>query len=386
MHSQLAALIIACVIVLSSCAVRHRPVTNWKLQPSGQAHVLVPPKPPTGRAIELVNARSVRKGGPECGIDSRQVKLGWRGRTAKVVIEPGVVAPQGLVDPAGGPMRLSGTPVRDQSWWSEFLGELSKREAGRCLGAGEAELLSKRIIENVAMPSSQAFDLRYGNFPLTGYLDLEPSFALKYVSPILRPGVEKYSNLADVAGYETAYYHVDAQRGGGAKLRLRSVEHNIGRKTVSVAEPVTMRIALPESARFVRYFFREWRIAGDRKIALLATSRKDTLYSMTRRFTADPEGFCGSVSPSEAACVPIPRDTVLTPETAFRMNGKSVSVIIGGAIGDAARAAGLRKQEEILPNLKVSRPYEGMLLPVEFDRKQSSVLRLVLIGGEDVRW
>jgi hypothetical protein len=283
-------------------------------------------------------------------------------------------------------MPLAGTPVRDQTWWTEFGGELQKREEAGCLGTGESDLLVKRIVENVAMPSIQAFHLRYGFFPRTGYLDLEPRFVLKSVAPVLKPGIVQYSGPADVAGYETAYYHAAGRKGGGVKLQLLSAERLMDRTVTKVKSPATIRLDLPETARYVRYFFREWRVAGDRKIALLATSRKDTLDSLTRRFESDPEGFCRTVSPAEASCIAIPREAVVTPETVLRLNGKSSSVIIAGTVGDAARAAGVKKQEDLLSTIQVSRPYEGRLLPVEFDRSRSDVLRLVLIGGEEVRW
>jgi hypothetical protein len=34
----------------------------------------------------------------------------------------------------------------------------------------------------------------------------------------------------------------------------------------------------------------------------------------------------------------------------------------------------------------VLRPYEGALVPVEFDRTRPDILALTLMGGEEIRW
>ena len=248
----------------------------------------LPPLPPRGQSVLLLV-------GPE-------IQLSWHGRTAQVVIGRDVVSP----------------------------------------AARDAKNLSARIVENLPMPSSVAYQLRYGNFLSTGYIDIEPEFVLSSVAPLLKPGVANYRTPEDVVGYGTVYYEVEPRGDGGGK------------------------------------------------IALLATPAAALLSAVLGKFEADPEGFCKSVKPSEAACISVPSKMMIAPELRVRVNGRPACIMAGGSLGQALRAAGIKDQKriiaEILPRLQVLRPYGGTMLPVEFDRSRGDILGLIPIGGEEIRW
>ena len=344
------------VLVLFGCAAKQRPVTNWRLSGSGQGHLLLPPLPPQGQSVLLRNARTVKKTDPACNIAGREIQLTWRGRTAQVAISRDAVGPAADVVLKGGPAPLVGTPLRDLGWWPRFTQDLEHRARTGCRAARDAKNLSARIVENLAMPSSVAWQLRYGNFLSTGYIDVEPVFVLSSVAPLLKSGVANYRTPEDVVGYETVYYEVEPRGDGGVK------------------------IALPDSARYVRYYFRMWSVAGDRKIALLATPAPALLSAVSGKFEGDPEGFCKSAKPSEAACISVPSQMMIAPELRVRVNGKPTYIMAGGSLGQALRAAGIKDQKrviaEILPRLQVLRPCGGRMLPVEFDRS----------SGDEIRW
>ncbi len=326
---------------------------------------------------------------PACDVVGREIQLTWRGRTARVTLSGDSVGPAADVALTGGPVGAAGTPVRDLSWWARFSEDLAQREKNGCLAARDAKGIAGRIVENVAMPSGLAYQLRYGNFLMTGYLDLEPEFVLSSVAPLLKPGVTRFSGAEDVAGYETVYYDVKRRGDGGLRIVLRSVERNLGGTVSKARHPATDVIRLPESARYIRYYFRMWNVSGDRKIALLATARPDLLGPMSVKFETDPEGFCKLVKPSEATCLSVPTQMMITPELRVLVNGKPAYILAGGTLGHALRAAGLKDQKriaEILPTLRVLRPYGGAMLPVEFDRARNDILSLVPIGGEEIRW
>jgi len=378
------------VLALSGCAAKQRPVTNWRLSGGGQGQLLLPPLPPQGQSVLLRNARTVKKADPACNIAGREIQLTWRGRAAQVAITRDAVGPAADVVLKDGPAPLVGTPLRDLGWWPRFTQDLERRARTGCLAARDAKNLSARIVENLAMPSSVAYQLRYGNFLSTGYIDVEPAFVLSSVAPLLKPGVAKYRTPEDVVGYETVYYEVEPRGDGGVKIALQSVERNVGGKIAKARRPATEVIALPDSARYARYYFRMWSLAGDRKIALLATPTSALLSAVSSKFEADPEGFCKSVRPSEATCISVPSQMMIAPELRVRVNGKPTYIMAGGSLGQALRAAGIKDQKrviaEILPRLQVLRPYGGMMLPVEFDRLSGDILGLIPIGGEEIRW
>lgn len=364
---------IVLAVTLAGCAARQKPLTNFQLRVAGDGHILVPPLPPKGRIVQLEKARSIAGANSACNVARPEIQLSWRGTTAQVQVSPEAIGPLGKVIVNGGKGALVGEPLRDLEWWTSFGKELEQREKNGCLASGEAERLSRRIAENLALSSGLAYELRYGNHLMLGYMDLEPQFSLKSVAP-----------LGD--GFETVNYDLKPNH-GGVKIALRSVEHNVRGKLSNPHRPTVPLVNLPDSARYLRYFFRTWKIAGDRRIALLAASRPELLDPLTKQFEADPEAFCKAVKSSQASCLAVPNDTILVPEVMVHVNGKPVTYILGrGTVANVVRSAGVRQPNDVLPTLKVLRPYGRLMLPVEFERSQTEILSMVLIGGEDIRW
>ncbi len=375
-------------ILLCGCAARQKPATNWRLQ-TGGGQVLIPPLPPKGRAVVLRKARSVTKAGAACDVSGSEIRLVWRGRTARVVLDTKTFGPVADVTVGGGPVAVAGTPVLDLGWWSSFSAQLEEREKEGCLGTGDAGRLLNRIVENVPMPSNLAYQLHYGNFMRTGYVDLRPEFALSSVAPLLKPGIARYRGAEDVAGYETVYYSLKHRGEGGIRIELASVEQNRMGVVTRARHPATEVLVLPESMRYARYYFRMWSMGQNRKIALLAAASRELLASASEKFEADPEDFCRSVSSVRLACVSVPGQMMITPELRIAVNGRMVYLPVGGNLGQALRSVGVKDQKALaalLPRLQVLRPYDGMLLPVEFDRSRGDIFGLVPIGGEQIHW
>jgi hypothetical protein len=378
-------LLIPAVLIIG-CATRQRPATNWQLRPLENGHILVPPRPPAGNFVVLEKARSVRNASPACDVAGSWIHLKWQGRSCRIEINPDALGPVGRVVLIGGAGPIDGEPLSDLTWWPRFIGELEQREKNGCLAPGEALRLSERIVENIAVPTRLGYDLRYGESGKTGYLDLEPQFALKAMAPLLNPGVRRYRGPKDARGYETAMYDLKPRGNRGVRIALQQVEHSIGGKLQMKGHPTAQQIRLPDSSPFVRYFFRSWRIGSDRKIALLAANRREALDILTKKFEADPERFCASVPASEASCITIPSEMILVPEVKVRANGKAAYAPVGGTVGDILHSAGVRLREGDAPRVTVLRPYDGMPLPIEHDPSRTEILRVVLKGGEDIRW
>jgi hypothetical protein len=187
-------------------------------------------------------------------------------------------------------------------------------------------------------------------------------------------------------GYETAYYDVQRRGDGTLKIALRSVEQLAGRATTKKSRPTTAPLRIADSARYVRLFFRAWRVSGDYRIALLATRETGVLDAMTSEFEADPERFCRETNRDRATCLSVPMEMMLTAEMKVRANGKAAYVPVGGSVGELLRSAGIRQPGGVVKGLQVLRPYEGALAPVEFDRTRTDILNLTLMGGEEIRW
>jgi hypothetical protein len=374
----------AALALLTACAVRQSTLGPWRLQSARDGLMLLPPRTST-TGLELRNARSVHARDTGCEVSGSRIQLAWKGRTSRVTVDEHAVAAAPAIA-LNGPQAAVGEQVRDLSWWPDFRQQLARREQQGCLAHGEAELLAGRIVQNLPLPPMLAYKLRYGDYLMDGHLDLGPRFALKSVSPLLKPGVQKYRTPADVAGYETVYYDVLQHGDGSLVLGLRSVDQLIGRTATKKSRPTGPPLRIASSARYVRLFFRAWRISGDYRIALLATRETGTLDAMTAEFESDPERFCRDTNPDRATCLSVPMEMTLTAEMRLRVNGKPAYVPVGGNVAEVLRTAGVRQPQSALQSLQVLRPYEGALTPVEFDRARPDILSLTLIGGEEIRW
>jgi hypothetical protein len=381
--------VLAALAFLSGCAARQRPIPNWRLVAGEGGQMLIPPLPPKGQAVVLRNARSVKTRGKACEVSVREIQLGWRGRTARLTLNPETFGPVGDVSVASGAGRFAGIPVLDLGWWSGFGRQLEESQNNGCLAAGDAARILMRIVDNVPMSSHLAFQLRHGNFIRTGYMDLRPEFALRSVAPLLKPGVARYRGTDDIDGYETVYYDLKRRGENGIRIELARVEHNRMGVVTSARRPLTEVVALPASMRYARYYFRMWSVGQDRKIALLAAASRDLLDPASKKFEADPEGFCKSPASPRVMCLSVPAQMMIAPELRVSVNGRTMYLPTGGNLGQLLRDAGVKDPKalkELLPRLQVLRPYEGLLLPVEFDRSRGDIFSLAPIGGEQIRW
>jgi hypothetical protein len=378
-------LVIPALALLTACAARQTALLKWQLQSGRDGLILTPPRSSAGALLELKKARSVAPKDAGCQVDGTQIQLVWKGRTARVTVDEAAVAAAPEIA-LKGPQAATGEQVRDLSWWPRFREQLARREQQGCLAHGEADLVAGSIVQNLPLPPMLAYKLRYGDYLMDGHLDLGPRFALKSVSPLLKAGVQKYGTPADVIGYETVYYDVQERGDGSLKIALRSVDQLVGRATTKKSRPTGTPVSIAESARYIRLFFRTWRISGDYRIALLATRETGTLDAMTAQFEADPERFCRETNPARATCLSVPMEMTLTAEMKVRANGKPAYIAVGGNVGELLRTAGVRQPQTVVHALQVLRPYEGALAPVEFDRTRPDILNLTLIGGEEIRW
>ncbi len=85
------------------------------------------------------------------------------------------------------------------------------------------------------------------------------------------------------------------------------------------------------------------------------------------------------------ACFAIPRGVGVNPYLTVSVNGAPMPVAIGGTLASLLRAAKLTP-ESVLPTLTILKPWHGALTPLEFDRRNSAILQLVLTGDELLRW
>lgn len=369
-------------LLLTGCAARQPGAKTWRLVGTGRTLTLNPPRPP-GPEFTLRNARAAKTRNAACRLEAREVSFRWKGRNAVVRALPDslVATPGSLVAAEGskGPQGLSSETVLARNWFREdFLPSLVKQQTEGCLAPTEIPQLAQRVIDNLPIPTSTAFRLRYGEFAMNGYIDVDAKFRLTGVEPIRSNG--------QVIGYRTSFYLLKPATRGGVEVSAGTSESNTAGTITQGAAVDSELLHLPAGATYLRLFFRSWSIQADRRIAVLAAGSQAALESATAEFNENPEAFCATAGTRGIACVGVPKDTVIGPELLVQANQRSLYVPVGGSLGDLFRAAGVREPKKVLSTLKISKPYEGKLVPVDLSNAGDGILMFVFTGGEQVSW
>lgn len=367
------------LLLLVGCAARQPGARPWRLDGRDHALVLHPPRP-AGLDFTLKDARSTTRRGSACVLQTPEVSLRWKGRAARIhaASDSLIPTPGSLVSADGRRSLPSGTVVTPNWFRQDFLPGLERQSAAGCLRPADLPTLTGRVIDNLELPTAAAYRLRYGEYAMTGYIDVDAKFRLAAIEPIRDNG--------QVIGYRTSYYLLRPAPDGGVLVTPGISESNIpGRVTTGTAVDSEV-LHLPPGARYLRLFFRSWNLSGDRRIAILAATTPAVIQIATQAFDTDPEVFCASAATHGVACVGVPKDTVIGPELLVTTNGKALYVPVGGSLADLLRAAGIREPRTVLATLRITKPYEGKLVPVDLTQAGDGVLGFVFLGGEQVTW
>lgn len=151
----------------------------------------------------------------------------------------------------------------------------------------------------------------YGLAPDRSYIDIEPGWRLRVVTPLLKSGgyrpqldtspsaattspgtglnVELRTN-SDFLGYELAYYAFEPK----GRIRLTSVEATVDGNTEPRTQPTAKLFDYPRDARYLRLVFLTRVSEADHDMAVLTAGRFEDLEGWTAKLRSDPEGTCKS--------------------------------------------------------------------------------------------
>lgn len=246
-------------------------------------------------------------------------------------------------------------------------------EENGCLAPGGATELLRSIPETAPLPSSVAFELRYGPSWHTGAIDLEAPLDLKVVRPIERDG--------QIKGFRNSYFGLVDRAPQGFVLQGRATADSDTERgmleSTSAADPIADQLNRVPYQRML-YLTRASQVDND--LAALGALTRAGLERAHRDFLSRPNAPCDGVA-ADAVCILVPRAVALRVETSLTVNGKVVRIPSGGTVRHALEAAGIAAVPD---RLTVRRPYAETLIPVAFDPKSADILRLVLLGGESI--
>ena len=156
-----------------------------------------------------------------------------------------------------------------------------------------------------------------GPFIDRSYIDLEPGWRIRVVTPILKSGAFKVqteqaqtsgSTVAlktadDFVGFEIDYYAVKASREHGSLIEFSSSEVKRNGKRTKRSQPLVPLFGLPERVHYVRLLFLTRESQTEHDQAILGASSLADLDTLMRRVESSPaenckmqpEGFCSWV-------------------------------------------------------------------------------------------
>lgn len=159
-----------------------------------------------------------------------------------------------------------------------------------------------------------------------GYVDLQPGWRIRVVTPILKSGKFMVQTMeaqasgnsialttgSDFIGYEIAYYKVDPRESGGVAVSFDSAEFRTDGKATKQPRPKVALFDLPESSRYVRLIFLTRVSVADRNQAIVAASNLADLDALTQRVQTNPDSSCKI--DQHSSCSWVPEGIAVQPE------------------------------------------------------------------------
>lgn len=383
MRRLLAYYFLLILLMLPGCA--KRTPSAWRVVTAPPPQLLIPPRPAApeslGRdTLALERARLVSARSGNCSVELTGFRLTWKSRRADIQVDTRSLLPSASlveVTTADGSRRMLPGVSLEKNWFQLLPEALDKKVVSGCLSAGDARLLPARLASQLTLPPPVSWRLLHGDPAITGYIDLEPGFVLKSVSPVRENG--------EVDGYLTSYYMTKPDGHGGVRVTPGQSETTRRAGVTRGQAPDHAVLHLPKQATRLRLFLRTWTTSQDRRIALVAAPNVALLDRATREFEIDPEGFCRAAANQNVACIAIEKDSVLHAEISVVAKGAPVYLQAGSTLGAAFRALGIKAENGIPPSLTIQRRWNGRLVPVEFP-KEAALLSFILWNGDVMAW
>jgi hypothetical protein len=373
---------VVAVLLSWGCAARRPVIQNWRLVKQDVGPRLIPPdvlKP--GTAYRTVNTGIKRGKGP-CPPADSALALQPRGKHLHVQVAGDALAKQ----PTG--------------WLGQWAAQLEEHD---CVAPGQGMKLAVHIAESIPLDPQDAFRLLYSDDKETGEVDVNPLIRLQVVGPLWRmegvglmaegPYSVKGSGYSlqvtgksteNLMGYETVYYAVQASAGAiGSTIVPLYSDRSIQGKVERLPTPTVNYFPISSSARFYRLFYKSGQ--NDFTAILIGAATPAELNSRTKAMkTSSLTAPCTGLSAE--LCVVIPKAVAVNPLIAVTVNQAEALMLRGATVFQAIRRSGQLQPNEVLSTLTVLKPWKSKLIPVDFNRSDPAILRLVLAGGEVISW
>jgi hypothetical protein len=359
----------------TGCALHRQPMT-YRLVKTNAGQILVPPRVAKPDLAQRTFRADVLPGAGKCQSLPGSPAIKMHAHSIQVTVTREMLVRQ---------------PTGWLSEWAEGL------ELQGCIAQGAGPKLAEQIAAALPLDMNQAIRLLYSD-----QLDITPAMRIQVVSPILKEGAtlndpiletEKSSgngnsisvsikSTANLLGYETAMYTVQAKTGGmGASIVPLYADRHIGNETEHRTEAGTNYFRFPANAAFFRVFYE----AEQTEYAALVIAAP-TPAELDRLTKILETGAASCATLNNELCTPVPKEVAINALVSVTVNGSQTWVTWGTSVGGTVRATGHQDTNLVLPKLAVYKPYQGKLATVDFDRANPAIFNLIVTGGEVISW
>jgi hypothetical protein len=164
------------------------------------------------------------------------------------------------------------------------------------------------------------------------YIDLQPGWRLRVVTPLTKSGVYKVAAMEksaadntitlsasdDFIGYQTAYYSVQGRNRTGVRIEFASAEDIRNGVASTTPAPSLPLFQLSRDARYVRLLYLARKSRTDHNMAVLAAKEQNLLNSITSDVQGNP-ALCQNAR--HVFCSWIPSGVAVRPELKKIVNG-----------------------------------------------------------------
>jgi hypothetical protein len=355
-------------LFLGGC-MHSKPVLSWRLS----NNVLIPP----GISRPSISEQTVRT---DAGI-KKDCPSDLRRRRDHVAVK----------------VRQNGLTSKPPGWLSAWTDDL---EAQGCIAPGKAIKLANDIAESVPLELNTAFRLLYPKDPNVVYLG--QNVRLQIMTPILAEGADPDAPLIEssptvsvdgnrvgidgrftqsVLGYEMTWYSAEPKAAlAGVSVAPVTIERHLNGQTERVSMPIRNYFQALSPAGFYAVFYK----GGQTEFTAIIVGAITRPELDGRIRLLETGASCETLN--TRLCVTIPKRVAINPMVLATVNGEKMFLNWGATVGSAIRAGGEQRFNDVLPKLRVYKPYRDRLTTLQFLPSDSAIFNLILAGGESISW
>jgi hypothetical protein len=347
---------------------------HYTLVRSGEGSLVAPPRTSAAAAAAPTFETKIRKSRThpprkvDCDIEDGPVTIHWQGDSAVAQIKSGGLAQS---EPNGA---LYFDSFKEVPLFEHALVQI---ESKGCLRSDEDYRLKQLLTQRLPLPSPLAYELRFGSYDLTGYLDLTSDFQMQVVSPLY---ATNRAGLRFDDGRETGYYSlIPSKSNDHIRIHLTFTIDVFAGKS---KPPSQNHIQFPKSFGYSRLFLRSEKSAGSSVTRAILVSAPDRikLAAATTQIQESAGDSCRAVTDPKVDCIIFPADFGVNAALRVTVNGTEKYVYVGATLGAVLETNSIPK------TLRVERFFRGRLIPISFDQGTPDIGSLVLMPGDQISW